>query len=214
MLRQTVGGIRLISALTVELDGAQTSFAKLQFHTISPATQTQSEISGHLLVLLNSFPSVDVFEVHFSRRFEHCIYYDCFLIFPDSSNLLPCEIARKCPALQVAVWRGCKVKRFAFRVFGLTLLALQVSDWTWAGAHWSGEVNRSQLAKALIRTCRIRSSGFIVFVCLLSHFIHDSLLRFAPSGLALLSGCLFWREKLSFITATPILPRHVQQGKS
>lgn len=97
------------------------------------------------------------------------------------------------------VWRGCKVKRFAFRLFGLTLLALQVSDWTWAGAHWSGEVNPSQLAKALIRTCRIRPSCFIVFISLLPHFLHDSLLRFAPSGLALLSWCLFWRERLRFI---------------
>lgn len=101
-LRQTVGGIRLISALTVELDGAQTSFAKLQFHTISPAAQTQSEISGHLPVLLNSFPSVDIFEVRFSGCFEHHINSDGFLIFHDSFNLLPSEIARKCTALQVA----------------------------------------------------------------------------------------------------------------
>lgn len=179
-----VGGIRLISALTAKLDGAQTSFTKLRFHTVSPTTQTQSEISGHLLLLLNSFPSC-------------CWFSGCFVL--RLFQPVAVRVACKCAALQVAVWGGCKVKRFAFRAFGLTLLTQQVSDWTWAGAHWGGEVDRSQSAKSLIRTCRIRSSCFIVFICLLSNFSHDLLLRFAPSGLGLMSACLFWRGRLKCI---------------
>lgn len=214
MLRQTIGGIRLISALTVELDGAQIKlcWASISHYITSNtnAIRNKWQLAGFIELFSIGWCFWGLFFKTFWTLHIFWLLFNIPWLFQPVAtrdrSQMPSSAGGRLERLQGEEVCIQNVWPDSPRSAGVWL------DMSWRSLKRRsepftvGQSSNLNMPNPVLR--------FIVFVCLLSHFFHDSLLRFAPSGLALLSGCLFWREKLRFITAMPILHRHVQQGKS